>query len=223
MAANIVLLGFLATGAFFHYLIHPLTRFVHGAIRKVEEEIRRIERHVIREGAKVTHVVVHEILPRLRGAEVTIRHVVQHLIRPIEQTAHEAEHIANRAEKRVRALERHFGKTAFLAALAGAIGGLAVEALRCSELGNLFKNRGKCNLWKDLGSLLGLFDILLFANACAIMDFLSPFVSEVAAPIVTALTDIGAGLCKGGIGAPPTLNVPQLYLPANPGDPLHLP
>lgn len=223
MAATIVLLGALSTAAVFHYLIHPLERFVHASIRKVEEEIHRIERQTIKEGAKVTHVVVHNVFPRIKGAEVSVRRFFETAIRPVEETAKQAEKIAVRTEKRLKKLERNLGKTGFLVGLVAAVGQLAVDALQCTEFGNLFKNRGRCNLWKDLGSLLGLFDLLLFASACEILDFLSPFVSEVAAPIVTALTDVGAGLCQGGIGAPPTLPEHTLYLPANPGVTLDLP
>lgn len=216
MAATFVLLGALVAGFTANVLLPKLERFVHTVIRKIEEEIRRVERITIQQGAHVTRVITHNVYPRIKGAEVSVQHVIEHQIKPLERLAREAEKTAVRAEKNISRLERHMGKKAWLALAVATLGQLAVDALRCTELGNLFKNRGRCNLWKDLGSLLGLFDVLIFLDVCAILEFLSPFVSDVAAPIVTTLTDIGAGLCKGGIGAPGLLqgqkpDIPGVY------------
>lgn len=216
MAVATIIIGGLLAGATATYVIGPLKKFVYGTIHKIEEEIRRIERELLRNGATVVKIVQHNIFPRIRGAEVSVQKILEHFIRPIRETAHEAEKIAVRTEKELKPLRRAVSKTGFLLALAGAIGQISVDAIKCTELGNLFKNRGGCSLWKDLGSLLGLFDIFLFANACAILEFLSPFVSDVAAPIVVALTDVGAGLCKGGVGAPGLLqgqkpDIPGVY------------
>jgi hypothetical protein len=222
-AVELILIGFLAAGFTANVLLPKLERFVRGAIRKVEEEIRRTERHVIKQGAHITRVTVHNIFPRIKGAEVAIQRVVEHELTPIRKTAHEAERIAVRTQKEVRSLRHRVSNKAILAAVGAAIGTVALDALRCVNFGNLFKKRG-CGLWNDLESLLGLFaDVLIFANVCAILDFLSPFVSDVAAPIVTALTDVGAGLCRGTIGPPPPLQVPPLSLPKNPGVTLNLP
>ena len=115
------------------------------------------------------------------------------------------------------------GTAAFAGAVAWALSSIGLGGLRCPSLLNSLKNRG-CGLWNGLEDLLGLFvDVTLFTNVCAILDFVSPFVSDVAAPIVTALTDVGAGLCEGGIGAPPALPEQTLYLPTSPGVTLNLP
>ncbi len=104
-----------------------------------------------------------------------------------------------------------------------ALGVEIFRLFRCSSLLNSAKNRG-CGLWNGLEDLLGLFvDVLFFASACEILVELSPFISDVAVPAVVALTDVGAGLCQGGIGAPPPLPAVALFLPANPGVALQLP
>ena len=138
--------------------------------------------------------------------------------------------IARGAETDVSALRKWIadniplvGTTALVTAIAWALGQIGLGGLRCNSLLNSLNKRG-CGLWSGLEDLLGLFvDVAIFTNVCAVMDFLSPFVSEVAGPVVTALTDIGAELCKGSIGAPPDLAVPNLSLPANPGVTLNLP
>lgn len=115
------------------------------------------------------------------------------------------------------------GVGTFAFAVAAAIGLNAWNMIRCAGFGNFWNNR-KCGLWSDLESLLGLFaDTFLLTNICDLLPFLETAVSDVADPIVVTLTDVGAGLCSGGIGPAPILQVPALSLPANPGVTLNLP
>lgn len=115
------------------------------------------------------------------------------------------------------------GTDVFTGAVAVALTALGLGGLRCNSLLSSLKRRG-CGLWSGLEDLLGLFvDTLLLTNVCTILPFLETAVSEVADPIVVALTEVGAGLCSGGIGAAPALQTPALHLPANPSVSLNLP
>jgi predicted PurR-regulated permease PerM len=195
-AAGLIILGALGTAAVFHYLIHPLVRWIHGVIRKVEEEIQHIERILQRAGAHVTRVIQHNVIPRLHGAEVTIKRIIEHDVRTIRETARDAEQIAVRAEKNVARLERHLGKKAFLAALTGAIGTLAVEALKCTNLGNLFKKHG-CNLWKYLEDLIGLgLSLLALESVCEFLPLIEAAFGAIAGPMVHLLTEVPLGSCE---------------------------
>jgi hypothetical protein len=196
LAANMILIGALGTAAVFHYLVHPLVRWIHGVIRKVEEEILHIERILQRAGAHVTRVIQHNVFPRLRGAEVTIKRIVEHDLRTIRRTAQEAEQIAKQAEKNVARLERHLGKKAFLAALTTAIGGLAVEALKCLNLGNLFKKHG-CNLWRYLEDLIGLgLSLLALESVCEFLPQIEGAFGAIAGPMVHLLNEVPLGKCE---------------------------
>lgn len=195
LAANIVLLGALGVAAAFHYLIHPLERFVRGSIRKVEEEIHQIERELQRQGAHVTKVITHNVFPRIQGATVSVERVIKHELQPIRHTATEAERIAKRAEKKVEALNHRVSNKALLAAIGAAIGTTALDALKCTSLGNLFNNRG-CSLWNDLEDILGLLaDLAAFSAICEIVPWLTGAFEDIATPFVEALAAATKELC----------------------------
>jgi len=94
----------------------------------------------------------------------------------------------------------------------------------------------RCRNWKRIGragcrlptswlnDLLALVaDFVIVTNICAVIPWLETAFSEVASPLVAALTKAGAGLCAGGAGAPELLPPPTLYLPASPEPTLYLP
>lgn len=213
--------------------LHWLRNFVHHAnstatglahrVARLEKEWHGIERGVKDFERGVETDLTRVIKPQIRGLEHALNDVTDVVIPDLRG-------IALGAEADVGALRKwisdHFpaiGTTVFAGAVAIALTGLGLGGLNCQNLKNSLKNRA-CGLWSGLEDLLGLFiDVTIFTNVCAVLDFLSPFVSEVAKPIVVGLTDIGAGLCKGSIGPPPPLPVPNLSLPAAPSDALHLP
>lgn len=196
LAANIVLLGALGTAAAVHFLIHPLEQWVRGVIHKIEEEIQHIERVFIRQGAHVTHVINHNVFTRIKGAEVSINRIIEHELKPIREIAHDAEEIAVRTEKKLKPLYRAISQTGFLALLVAALGDLAVNALKCSEFGNLFK-KWKCSLWNLLDSLLGLVvSALALESVCVWLKFLEDAFGALVGPVVHLLTEVPLGDCE---------------------------
>lgn len=195
-ALELMLIGALAAGFTASVLLPKLERFVRGVIRTVEEEIQRIERRVIRQGAHITRVTVHNIFPRIKGAEVAIQRVVEHELTPIRQKAKEAERLAVRTEKEVRSLRHRVSNKAILAAVGAAIGTAALDALRCINFGNLFKRHG-CNLWKYLEDLIGLgIAALALESVCEFLPLIEAAFGAIIGPMVHLLNEVPLGACE---------------------------
>lgn len=207
-------------------IVHDLTRGAHsvgGRIKTLEREYHGLE-HGVRDLSRYVHRVIgRDVLPEIRSLDRELTNIESKVIPDIRS-------IANTAENDVTALRKWItdhiplvGTTAFAGAVAWALGRLGLGGLRCSTLGNMLNRRG-CGLWSDLEGILGLLaDTLLLTNVCTLLPLLETAVSDVADPLVIALTDVGAGLCSGGIGPPGALPVPALSLPAAPGISLSLP
>lgn len=192
--------------------VRTLTREYHG----LERQVHQLE-HDLAKG------IGADVLPQIRSLDHELHKVTTQVIPAIESGVATAEHDVTALGEYVRANYLSNATDVIAAAVAVALGALGLGGLRCNSLLNSLKNRG-CGLWSGLEDLLGLLvDVSLFASVCEVLDFLSPFVSEVAAPAVTELTAAGAGLCSGGIGAPPALPPVTLSLPANPSITLNLP
>jgi hypothetical protein len=103
---------------------------------------------------------------------------------------------------------------------AGVIGGLIVKALtrhlpwyRCANV-NRF-NRAVCRSprW-NLDGLLSLFaDALIVTNICSLIPILEAAANDVAVPLVNELAALAGKLPACQRDRPPTLTVPDLYLP----------
>lgn len=205
---------------------HAIAQTLHGiehGIRTIEREFKGIEHGLKRLERDLARGIGHDLRITVKALERDLNHVRRKVIPSIRGDVRTAEgeigHLYDWAKGKASLL----GVGTFAMAVAAALSTLGLGAIRCSNLGNMFKSRG-CGLWNGLEDLLGLFvDVLVFTNVCAILDFVSPFVSEVAVPVVVALTDIGAGLCAGSIGAPPALPPVTLYTPPSPGVTLYLP
>jgi hypothetical protein len=196
--------------------IEPQLKHLEKEYHGIEARIGQFERGIELDLRKV-------ILPRIKVAERELEHIGDVVIPDIRDIALGAEHDLSALKKWITDNIPLIGTTALVGAVTWALGRIGLGGLRCNSLLNSLKNRG-CGLWNGLEDLLGLFvDVAIFTNVCHILDFISPYVSDVAAPVVVALTDVGAGICKGSIGAPPPLPPVSLNLPANPGITLHLP
>ena len=113
----------------------------------------------------------------------------------------------------------------------GAVGAIALGFLvrngmgwlRCRNVGKVGKSLcGLPTRWLD--DLLSLVtDFAIVSNICIVIPWLERAFSEVAAPLVALLTKAGAGICRGGAGAPELLPAPELHLPASAGTTLYLP
>jgi len=139
--------------------------------------------------------------------------------------------------QRARALEREYERLykwmrshpwtavtgAFVGAVAIALARLGLDWIRCPTAKAVFKKRG-CNLWRDLDRLLGLVgEVALVTNICQVIPWLEEGFSVVAAPLVSTLTGIGAGLCGANSAPPELLPVTTLYIPSGPDATLYLP
>jgi hypothetical protein len=207
-------------------LIHHLAGIGHvasAAVKTLEREYHGIEHRVRAIEREIARGIGHDLRIQVKALEQEVTGLEQKVIPDIRA-------IADTAEADVTALQQWVSKNAVLVgtsiltgAVAWALGQLGLGGLRCNGLLNSLKNRG-CGLWNGLEDILGLLvDTAVLLNVCDLIGPLEAVVSDVAAPVVVTLTDIGAGLCAGGIGAPPALPVPNLHLPANPGIVLDLP
>lgn len=207
-------------------LVHGLTRSFHGiehgirtlvrAWHGIEHRVRRLEHELARGIGHDLRITVKALERELHTAETKTLPAIESDVRTV------AGDVTALGEY-VRANFLSSAKTAIAAAVAVGLAALGLGGLRCSTLTNSLANRG-CGLWKDLEGLLGLFaDTLLLTNVCELIPLLEAGISEVADPLVVALTDVGAGLCSGGIGPAPALPVPALSLPSSPGFTLNLP
>ena len=221
------LVGALAHG--YHWLRAEVRTLTHGShsigkrLGHFERKLHGIERGVRtfeRDFGKVLH---KDVLPEIRSLDKELNTAIGKTIPAIQKDIAAGTKALTDFESYVAKNYVSLAKTALVAAVAAALGYMGLGGLRCSTLGNMLGRRG-CGLWSDLEGLLGLFaDTLLLTNICTLLPILETAVSDVADPLVIALTDAGAGLCSGGIGAPPALTVPALSLPTSPGLTLSLP
>jgi hypothetical protein len=192
--------------------VKDLTREWHG----LEAEVRKLAHDL-------THGIGDDVLPRLKQLDREVTKIDDVVLPKIRAEVAGAEADIAGLRKWIADNFPAIGTAALTTAIAWALSQLGLGGLRCSSLTNMLGKRG-CGLWKDLEGLLGLFaDTVLLTNVCDLLPVLETAVSDVATPIVVTLTDVGAGLCSGGIGAPPALTVPALSLPATVSDALNLP
>lgn len=115
--------------------------------------------------------------------------------------------------KRLRRVEALLGVTGLAIAMANVFG---LPNWRCLTRGNVGRTmRALCGTpTRLLDDLLGLIaDVWIVENVCTLIPLLSSAASDVAVPIVDALTVAGAGLCKG-VRKPGALQGPTATLPA---------
>jgi hypothetical protein len=192
--------------------IKTLTREFHG----IEHRVKVLE-HDIAKG------IGNDIRAQVRGLEREVHGIEKGVIPELRQGIKTAEGEVTQLENFIKAIPGTKYLTWATAIVAAGLGSALFNFFKCPTFLNKTLGR-QCGFWNGLEDLFGLFiDTLLLANVCEILPFLETAVSDVADPIVIALTDVGAGLCSGGIGAAPALNVPALSLPANPGVTLNLP
>lgn len=207
-------------------LAHGLERRWHGieaGVKTLTKQWHGIERRVHALERELAKGIGHDLRIHIKALDKELAHVENDVIPAIRAEERTAAAAIDNLYEWAKGKASLLGIGTFATAVATALGLEAWNLLRCSVFRNMWGRRG-CGLWSDLESLLGLFvDTLLLTNICTILPWLETAVSDVADPIVVALTDVGAGLCSGGIGPAPTLHVPALSLPANPGITLNLP
>ena len=164
-----------------------------------------------------------DVLPRIRSLDRRLDRVISKDI-PGLRTAERA--LAGDLAKLRRYVNSHpwtAATSAFAGAIALALAKLGLDWLRCPTARSVFNKRG-CNMWSGLDNLLGLFgEVFLLANICRIIPWLEEGFSLVAAPLISTLTTVGAGLCDPAASAPELLPDVSLYVPASAGSTLYLP
>ena len=209
-----------------HRLVHELTKGAHSVtslIKTLTKEYHGIEHRVKTIERELARGIGNDVRTRVKALERALTRVEDKVIPAIESGVATAENDVTALQKWIAQNVPLIGTTALVGAVAWALSRLGLGGLRCNSLTNALGRRG-CGLWSGLDDLLGLFvDALLLSNICALLPTLEGLVSDVADPLVVGLTDVGAGLCSGGIGPAPLLAVPALSLPANPGVTLNLP
>lgn len=219
-------------------LWHLAQGFYHFAslsdLRQWAHDLERLFRHSAGTISKAVTKELHGVERRIGRLERTLAHDAKRFAHAIDttipaeigglwgQTKALTDSIG-RLWNRVRSIEGRISTAAIAAVVATVLASLGLDWLGCKD-GASRTGRSGCNLWSDIGTLLGLLgDVALFANVCAFLEFSSPFVSAAADVVIPALTTVGAGLCPGTIGPPPTLPTPTLYTPPSPGVTLYLP
>lgn len=211
-----------ALRALVHHSVHVNTGTA-ARVKTLERELHGIEHKVKTIERDLSKGIGHDLRKHVKALDKELHYVEDTTIPAIQADVTTADSAISNLYEWAKGKASLLGVGTFAYAVGVALSALGLGAIRCPSLGNMFRSRG-CGLWNGLEDLLGLFiDAFLLTNVCELLPLLETAVSDVADPVVVALTDIGAGLCSGGIGAPPTLQVPALSLPATPGVTLNLP
>lgn len=166
-----------------------------------------------------------------KGIDASLRPLVGY----VHGLERQIEHVLDPQIAGIRTNERLFGRTVTsirrqLRTLTEATVGAGAAALVATALAQLGLSWIKCRNWKRLGrgvcglptnwisDLLGLVtDFLVLTDICSVIPWLEDAFSATAAPLVSALTTAGAGICNPNAKHPPTMNAP-----APPAVPLYL-
>lgn len=207
-------------------LVHDLTRRWHGiehGVKTLEREFHGIEHMVKQLTRDLTKGIGHDLRLQVKVLEHDVTRIDHRVIPALEAADAQAAKAISDLWSWSRQHVLVAGTTAFAGAVAIALTSLGLGGLRCPSFLNSLNKRG-CGLWGGLEDILGLLvDTALLANICNLIGPFEQVVSDVAVPVVVGLTDVGAGLCAGSVGAPSVLAVPALSLPASPGFTLNLP
>ncbi len=203
--------------------VYRLVRFLQRRARAFERELVGIGHDVLGRVRAVERGIGADVLPRIRGLEREIDHAVTHDVGALRARTKALEREYERLYKWMRSHPWTAVTGAFVGAVAIALARLGLDWIRCPTAKAVFKKRG-CNLWRDLDRLLGLVgEVALVTNICQVIPWLEEGFSVVAAPLVSTLTGIGAGLCGANSAPPELLPVTTLYVPSGPDATLYLP
>lgn len=189
-------------------LVHRLEGIGHDVIPRVK---------VIERG------IGEDVLPRIKGLEREVHGTIDRTIPALRAGERAIDREITNLWKWTRAHTLRAGTLAFAGAVAWALTRLGLDWIKCNSAKQVFKKRG-CGLWRDLDRLLGLVgEALLVVNICTVIPWLEEGFSFIAAPLISTLTTIGAGLCGPNSSPPELLPELTLALPAQADATLHLP
>lgn len=190
-----------------HVVSSARTRTLEHEYHGIDVRVRKLERelHGI-DQVKVT--------ARLGKIEAEIGTIEAQTIPSIQQAESDAASAINNLYDWVKGKAALLGVGTFVTAIAGAFGLSSLAGFLCNEFRNIL-GRGCSGLWSGLDNLLGwLVDLFIITEICDVLPLLDAAVSDIATPLVVALTDVGAGLCDPASSAPATLTGPAVVFPS---------
>jgi len=196
MAASIVLLGALGAAATFHYLIHPLERYVRVAIKRVEAFVIHPIRELQRALEAIKHEIRHVVEPSIKTVIRAVPRYIHKDLLALHKDIARAQKTATQALNEVEAIPFPEGVATWPAAVAAALPALGLDWLRCES--NPFKNNpAACTLWNTFKDLLGLLGgLFAFTVFCDFWGTVEPFIGEILAPVIALASTFANGACS---------------------------
>jgi hypothetical protein len=199
-------------------LVHALLTQVHAAA----QEISRLWKSVPSTAHAITRPIYGELkalerwtYPRVRAAEHAIDVTIPKDIAGLRSRTKAIEKSLADAWKAIRGLDKVIVDSAFVGAVAVALGFLGLGWLRCNSLGNLGKRFG-CGGFQLIEELLAAeVTVLAATDLCDFADA-AITLAEAMRPVLVELVDVEDALvgCHGAT-RPQTLPLPALRLPPN--------
>jgi len=177
----------------------------------IGQAIAHLRPEILRTVKVVEHAVpatVSRVVKYVHDGAIALPGWVIHLPRRL----HGIDELNERLEKRLRKVETFAAAGVFAGILAN-LWGVSSKCVRSGgPIGKVA--RSLCGIEKSLlDDLLGLVaDFFVLENICKVIPWLSTAASDIATPLVEALTPIAAGLCDPESSVAERLDVPQLYL-----------
>jgi hypothetical protein len=210
-----ILLGYLAYYISPAHLAYVVYQHIHGFVASIEK-VGVLARFAEREAVKAERIARSVAAGDFAIPRTWVRDVEKALQPEITTTRDLAESATKGVSDLWDYLRTHpwtVATDAFAAAVAVALTSLGLGGLRCPSFLNILKNRG-CGAWQGLEDVLGLLvDLFVVTHICDVLPMVDPYISDVAAPLITTLSSAGAGLCKGSIGAPGVLQGAVVTVP----------
>lgn len=178
-------LKFLSGVPTLHELLHA-EKWLRRSVRVAEAEATHALRRAIRGEERALRSVAHGVYPRLRAVEHEITRTIPREIRSARALAREAEDGVARLWKRVKTLEQAIGSSAIAAAVTAVLAAVGLDWLGCRD-GASRVGRSGCNLWDDLGALLG---VAFIAAEIASLDELIGVAQAVTEDVTKGVSDL---------------------------------
>jgi len=178
-------LKFLSGVPTLHELLHA-ERWLRHSIQAAAATAAHALRHAIIHEERALRSVAHGVYPRIRSLEHEVERVIPREIRHARSLAREAEDGVARLWKRVKTLEQSISSSAIAAAVAAVLAAVGLDWLGCRD-GASRVGRSGCNLWDDLGALLG---IAFIAAEIASLDELIGVAQTVTEDVIKGVEEV---------------------------------
>lgn len=200
-----------------HLAINAVRALVRGVGHTASVAIHRIETLEKR----LARQAVADVLPRVGRLEREIGHAVEWDIPALRRRSVTIERSLDRLWQRIRRLDKVIVDTAFVGAVAVALGRMGLGWLRCNSVRNIGKRLG-CGGFGALEGLLFEAGVAVLATDICDVAGVTAEAAMVLRPVLMELVDVENALvgCHGAT-RPPALRLSALSLPPVP-DPLPL-